>query len=86
MGKLVTKYEYEIVTWCWANQIYVQPKAKPTPTKHGAVPDVEIVVHDGFKRLPSGKTYEQNSKQKRDALREKIFEIYKYYYDSRRRK
>ena len=81
MNKLVTKDEYEIVTWCWANDIYIAPHAVPTPKKHWAIPDVKIQIQRGEKIIYSPKVYEQDSKHKRKVLNDKIFELYKHYYD-----
>ena len=70
---------YEVVSWCWKNEILISAEAIPTPKKFWAVPDVRLVYHIKGRTSLSKKVFEQDSKQKRIELSDKIQEAYEFY-------
>jgi len=73
--------KYELFSWGLKNEILISPEAIPTKNKHWSVPDVKLVYHVKGKMTMGKQVFEQDTKQKRELLTEKIYEAYRFYRD-----
>ena len=71
--------QYELFKWGLENEILISAEAIKSPKKHWATPDVKLVYHIKGKTSISKKVFEQDSKQKREEITNKIYEAYEFY-------
>ena len=72
---------YELFSWGLKNNILISVEAIPTKDKHWATPDCRLIYHIAGKTTVGKQIFEQDSKAKREAITDKIYEAYKYYKD-----
>jgi len=73
--------KYELFSWGLKNGVLISVEAIPTKGKHWSVPDVKLVYSVKGANMAGKKVFEQDTKEKRELLTEKIYEAYKFYRD-----
>ena len=71
--------QYELFSWALKNEILISAEAIPTPKKHWATPDVRLIYHVKGKTTVGKQIFEQDTKQKREEITNKIYEAYEFY-------
>jgi hypothetical protein len=70
---------YELFSWGLKNQILISAEAIPTPKKHWATPDVKLIYNVKGRATVGKQVFEQDTKEKRELITEKIYEAYRFY-------